>query len=158
VRLTVGVLLALLMTVHAARASDFLEEQAVVYRDGCLSGELRGVSLEHAIATVARETGIEVRGRLLDSREIHARFERVPLAEALGRLLGRQNFTLRYGARGEPQAIDLGGVPLPRRSPASVPKRLGRQRPAARRPDTPSARRPRVLGWTPSAGTIRARR
>jgi hypothetical protein len=51
------------------------------------------------------------------------RFDDVPLPRALARILGRQNFTLRYDADGNPTRIDLLGLPEP------APQKQGKQRP-----------------------------
>ena len=42
------------------------------------------------------------------------RFDGVPLPEALDRILGRQNFAVRYDADGHPVVVELYGTPLPR--------------------------------------------
>src|SRR5207249_3023226 len=45
-------------------------------------------------------------------RDVTRQFDRVPLADALVRLLGEQNFTLRYGSEGKLRKISLLGEPL----------------------------------------------
>jgi hypothetical protein len=79
------------------------------------------VPLDEVLAAVARETGITIDGEPLDRRDVTKRFVSVPLAQGLKRILGRQNFTLRYSARGDPIRLELLGSPLPR--PTSPRKR-----------------------------------
>ena len=83
------------------------------YADGRLSVRLEHVPLDQVMATLEREVGVVVQGELLDPREVTKQFDDVPLPRALARILGRQNFTLRYDADGNPARIDLLGLPSP---------------------------------------------
>jgi hypothetical protein len=85
----------------------------VHYRDGRLSASIRGVPLDDVLRAVAAETGVRFEGTPLDERDVFKRFDDVPLAEAFRRLIGRQNFTLVYGADGRPSRVELMGVPAP---------------------------------------------
>ncbi len=69
----------------------------------------RDVPLERVLAEFSDRLGIEVRGRPAESRKVHADFEAVPVAEALHRLLDRENFTLTYAADGALRSIALHG-------------------------------------------------
>ncbi len=89
----------------------------VRYRAGGLSVRIEGVPLDDVLAAVARETGMTIRGEPLDARMVSKRFDAVPLGLALRRLVGRQNFVLRYRADGSPGALDLLGAPLGRPAP-----------------------------------------
>jgi hypothetical protein len=155
-RLTITVLLASLVGIAPVRANEASRERGLIYRDGHLSGELDGVPLEYALALIASETGADIRGSALDSRPIYKHFDRVPLPEALRRLLGRQNFTLRYDAVGKPTAIELGGTSLPPPAKKAVPAR--RSRPTYPHVRNPPARRAPVLGRRAGAGVMSASR
>jgi hypothetical protein len=67
--------------------------------------------LGDVLDAVARATGIEIVGEPLDAREVSIRIVDVPLLEALDRLIGSQNFVVRYGADGEPERLELLGGP-----------------------------------------------
>lgn len=86
----------------------------VHYEAGRLSVHVDDVPLERVVERVREETGLEFRGELLDWREVNKQFDAIPLPEALDRILGRQNFILRYGADGRPSVVQLQGLPQPR--------------------------------------------
>src|SRR2546428_379259 len=65
-----------------------------------------------------RQAGAEIRGQVRDPREVSAEFEAVPLAEALHRLLGDQNFALVYGHEGRLKSVRLLGGPQTAAAPA----------------------------------------
>jgi hypothetical protein len=98
---------------HAAleRETPKPSSPAIRYADGRLSVRLDGVPLDVVLAVVERETGIVIHGDLLDWREVTKHFEDVPIARALQRLVGRQNFVLRYDQEGSPVRLDLLGRP-----------------------------------------------
>jgi hypothetical protein len=88
------------------------------YEQNRLTVRIERVPLDQVLAAVTRETGLEINGEPLDQRDVSKRFDSVPLPEALRRLVGRQNFVLRYGPDGQPDRLDLLGVPqAPRKSP-----------------------------------------
>src|SRR5439155_17477438 len=60
---------------------------------------------------IGRASGAEIRGEA-NAREVSAEFEDVPFPDALQRLLGNQNFMLKYGEKGRLVAIDLLGGPM----------------------------------------------
>src|SRR5205823_3568503 len=61
---------------------------------------------------IGRRGGAEIVGEVRKPRDVTRQFERVPLVDALVRLLGEQNFTLRYGSEGRLRTISLLGEPL----------------------------------------------
>ena len=67
-------------------------------------------------------------GGAKDSKPVIAEFDAIPIAEALHRLLGQQNFTLVYGKSGKLSRIRLAGGPV--ESPP-VPARVPPPGPAA---------------------------
>ncbi len=109
-RFVVVALLALLAA--PAGAADI--PATMRYEDGRLTVRLEGVPLDRVVEMLGSETGVEFRGELLDWRDVTKRFDGVPLPEALDRLLGRQNFILRYGADGRPRVVELQGLSQPR--------------------------------------------
>jgi hypothetical protein len=81
------------------------------YRDDRLSVRLEKVPLEDVLDEIARATGAEVRGAPRDLHDVTATFDDVPLPEAIHRLLGDQNFMLRYAEPDRLRTIQLfGGV------------------------------------------------
>jgi len=131
------VLAADVCAAELARADD-VSAPSVRYHDGRLSAHIEGLPLDDVLRAVSAETGLRFDGIPLDERDVFKRFDDVPLAEALRRLIGRQNFTLVYGAGGQPERVRLLGVPalpVPRGSkappPASFQVVLARQPPVA---------------------------
>jgi hypothetical protein len=100
------------------------------------------VPLDFVVARLEQEIGIKFHGELLDWRQVTKSFDSVPLDEALDRILGRQNFALRYDAAGHPESVELCGLPKPRQtakartatSGANVLKVLGTAPPGHREP------------------------
>jgi len=81
-------------------------------------------------------------------RDVSQDFERVPLVDALVRLLREQNFTLRYGPEGKLRTIGLLGEPQALAAAKTTPVDAGN-------PDKPaSARRHRHRGVQPSRETL----
>lgn len=76
-----------------------------------VTGSLEAVPVEEALAELARVTGAAIRGAPSARREVTARFDDVPLALALPRIVGDQSFTLEYDRDGRPTAIVLRGSP-----------------------------------------------
>jgi hypothetical protein len=99
-----------------ARAGSPLE-----YDDGRVSARLAAVPLADVLDMFARESGATVSGDIAAPRTVTKRFDDVPVAEALDRLLGRQNFTLSFSRDGRLRRVELHGLanpPTPRRVPA----------------------------------------
>src|SRR5437016_1781116 len=70
------------------------------------------VPLADVVREIGRQSGAEILGHVRKPRDLSLDFERVPLVDALARLLREQNFTVRYGPEGKLRAIDLLGEPL----------------------------------------------
>jgi hypothetical protein len=117
--LALAALGAVLTAVAVAAEADVTAPE-VRWSDGRLSVRIESVPLDDVLAAVARETGLEIFGEPLDRREVNKRFDALPLSEALVRLVGRQNFVLRFGAGGEPDRLELLGVPQAPQKPARV--------------------------------------
>jgi len=107
-------LLALLVTafpVTASGAEAGSPRRVLDYRDDRVTLHVREVPLTEVLAEIARQSGAELRGQVCKPREVSAAFEGQPLVPALERLLGEQNFTLRYGPDGQLRMIQLLGQP-----------------------------------------------
>src|SRR5438093_13269035 len=70
------------------------------------------VPLADVVREIGRQSGAEIVGEVRKPRDVSRQFDRVPLVDALVRLLGEQNFTLRYGSEGKLRTISLLGEPL----------------------------------------------
>jgi hypothetical protein len=112
-------LLALAVLLLATRVAGG-SEPGLAYRDGRVTADIQGVPLEEVLAALARETGAAINGEPLFLQPVHVRLDGVPLSEALRRLLGGQNFLLRYGPDGDVSSVDLLGGPQPRTSNAGA--------------------------------------
>jgi len=84
----------------------------VAYDDGRLTLHAEKVPLADVVREIGRQSGAKIVGEVRKPREVTRQFDRVPLFDALVRLLGEQNFTLRYGSEGKLRTISLLGEPL----------------------------------------------
>jgi len=105
----------LVLTAWPAREGVASPPPLVRYEGGCLSVNIERVPLDEVIAAVQRTTGIVFHGNLRDWRRVSKRFDAVPVPRALARLIGKQNFVIRYGRNGRPSRVDLLDAP---RAPA----------------------------------------
>jgi hypothetical protein len=83
----------------------------VRYADGRLSVRLESVPLADVLDRLASATGAAIRGDIPESRDVTARFDDVPLEQALPQLLGSQNYSLRFGADGALSSVTMIGPP-----------------------------------------------
>jgi hypothetical protein len=97
--------LAVLCSV-SARAEPLMR-----YAEGRLTAQIDQMPLADVLATLSAETGARVRGDVPE-REITKHFDDVPIDRAIARLLGPENYTLRFGPAGELLAIHLRGMPV----------------------------------------------
>lgn len=100
-------LAALLVAALAIASPAAAAKQEVEYRDDRLTVRLEQAPLAAVVAAIARQSGAEVRGELLAPYDVTTDFERVPVKEALERLLKAQNFTLTYREDGRLKVIEL---------------------------------------------------
>jgi len=105
-----GAALILALVVPAPWAADEGNGRVVRYADDALTVRLARAPVGEVLEGIARQTGAEIRGEPAQAGEISADFEAVPIAEALDRLLGSQNFTLVYGDNGKLKVVQLLGV------------------------------------------------
>ena len=133
--LVVAVVLA---TAPAARADDASPNVArpdvarsdvaranVRYERERITARFDAVPLTDAIQQIVTATGGDLRGGVRDPRDVTLELHGVPLEEALGRLLGAQNFTVRYGEGGRVKTIALEGGPEAPPKPKETPTAAG---------------------------------
>ena len=102
----------------------------LVVHDHAVSAKLDGVPLAAALTRLATQAGAELVGQPAEPRDVTLRMRRVPVDEALKRLLGAQSFTLTYDADGGLKRIRLGGVAVAA-APVQVVPAAGTGDPAA---------------------------
>jgi hypothetical protein len=85
----------------------------LTYRDDKLSLSADKTPLREIVDELHRQSGAEVRGDIPRDAPITAKFENVPLSQALERFLGKSNFTLGYTEAGRLVSVTLLGGPLP---------------------------------------------
>jgi hypothetical protein len=81
-------------------AASFAAAPSVHYADGRLTAHLDDADLTAVLGDLARQAGLEIRGMPKSSGPSTIHLERVPLEEALSRLLAGQSFVLSYGPTG----------------------------------------------------------
>ena len=84
----------------------------VAYDADRLTVHAKRVPLADVVREIGRQSGAEIVGDVRKPRDVSRDFDRAPLVDALARLLGEQNFTLRYGPEGKLRTIALLGEPL----------------------------------------------
>jgi len=124
-RLSAAVLAAATLCPSPALAAAEGSSPIVTYRSDRLSVRLEKVPLEDVLAELGRVSGAEIRGAPREPRDLTARFDDVPLPEALHRLLGDQNFMLKYGEADRLRMIELFGGPQEPRNASSTSPAAG---------------------------------
>src|SRR5690349_5145298 len=94
-------------------AEDQPDARRLEYRDDRLTVDVQGMPLEDLVTEFGRRSGAKIRGHIRKPRDLSLSFDGVQLSDALERLLGEQNFTLRYGPRNRLVAVELLGEPGP---------------------------------------------
>ena len=119
----------------------------VAYDADRLTVHAKRVPLADVVREIGRQSGAEIVGDVRKPRDVSRDFDRAPLVDALARLLGEQNFTLRYGPEGKLRTIALLGEPLAAAAQTTPAD--------ASNPDKPaSARRHRHHGMQSSRETL----
>src|SRR3989454_4351842 len=103
--------LAAALAAPGARSDEGAPERVIHYEGDTLTVRLAGAPVTDVLDELGRQAGAEIRGQVRDPHEVSAEFEGVPLAEALHRLLGDQNFALVYGNEGRLKSVRLLGGP-----------------------------------------------
>ncbi len=112
---------AVLMLVTAAAAA----EPAVRWERERITARFAGTPVVDAVQAVAIATGGELRGTVLAPGDVTIELDAVPLDEALHRLVGAQNFTVRYGEDGRVKSIVLQGGELAAPPPSDAAPAAG---------------------------------
>src|SRR3989442_5759193 len=107
-----GLLVVAAMLLSAGPVAAREPTCVVAYDAGRLTVHAERVPLANVVREIGRQSGAEILGQVRKPRDLSLDFERVPLVDALARLLREQNFTVRYGPEGKLRAIDLLGEPL----------------------------------------------
>src|SRR5437867_6017836 len=107
-----GVLLVAAMVLSAGPLAAGEPMCVVTYDADRVTVHAERVALADVVREIGRQSGAEILGHVRKPRDVSLDFERVPLVDALARLLKEQNFTLRYGPEGKLRTIDLLGEPL----------------------------------------------
>jgi hypothetical protein len=111
-RSVVAIVVVSVVTVFAARYARSDEQPApplVRYQDDGLTVRVTDAPLSEVLQELSRQSGAQIRGDLREARTVSVDFEKVPLAQALARLLPDQNFALVYGKNGRLERIRLIG-------------------------------------------------
>jgi hypothetical protein len=101
--------IAIVAVALAASPVRATQEPVVRWDHERVTARFAGMPVADAVRAVADATGGELRGTVLASHEVSVELDAVPLDEALHRLVGAQNFTVRYGEGGRVKTIVLQG-------------------------------------------------
>ena len=111
-------LLAAVLAASAGRSDEGAPERVIRYERDLLTVHLTSVPVTDVLDELGRQAGAEIRGQVRDAHAVSVEFEAVPLADALHRLLGDQNFALVYGHEGRLKSVRLLGGPQTAAAPA----------------------------------------
>jgi len=127
--IAVGIALALVAPGWAAPESSTTTQppakatvQVIRYRDDRLTVDLHGAPLRDVLQEVAKQSGAALMGEPREARELTLSFEDVAIKEAIERLLGDQNFTLKYDDAGKLKTIELRGGQDAKAAPVETDK------------------------------------
>jgi len=82
-------------------------DTVVRYSGDTLSVRAADVPLTRILDAIGEESGATIEGRIADDRAVTIEFEDVPVAEALDRILGDQNFVLVYDHEHRLRLVEL---------------------------------------------------
>lgn len=103
--------------------------RVIEYAQDALTVRLTSVPIGEVLDELGQQAGAAIQGGVRAPRDVSIEFDRVPLPQALHRLLGDQNFTLVYGEGGRLRAVKLLGGPQAAR--AAPPPAAGAAGPPA---------------------------
>lgn len=136
VRLAVCTVLALSVVVTLAHAAPTEPAPASApllrYEKGVVSGTLDEVPADEAVAALATASGARLEGTVITPEPVSVSFKRESLDGALARVLGAQNFTVRYGTGDTVKSITLLGGPAAPKPPPPVAAEAPAAAPAAK--------------------------
>jgi hypothetical protein len=108
-RLLAALLAAALMAAPAWAAEE-AHSPVVTVKDERLTVKVTNFPLDDIMMRFCMATGAEIRGTLLNPREVSIEFEEVPIQDGLARLLGEQNFMLTYSGPKLTRITLMGGA------------------------------------------------
>src|SRR5262249_44995018 len=76
------------------RADDAGAQRLIIYADDVITVRLAKMPVTDVLAEIGRQSGAEIRGDVKTPHDVSAEFDAVPVAEAVHRLLGNENFAL----------------------------------------------------------------
>jgi hypothetical protein len=106
----VAVLALALVAVQAPAADQPGGSPVVTVKDERMTVRVNGVGLEEILVRFSAATGAEIRGGLVEPREVSVEFEDVSVQDGLARLLGDQNFMLTYSGGKLTRVTLMGGA------------------------------------------------
>ena len=95
----------------AAWSDEGAPERVIRYERDTLTVHVTSMPVTEVLDELGRQSGAKIQGQMRDPRVLSVEFEAVPLADALHRLLGDQNFALVYGNEGQLKSVRLLGGP-----------------------------------------------
>jgi hypothetical protein len=119
-------------------------DRVIKYENDTLTVRLVAVPVEEVLAEIGRQSGAQIVGTPKEPRGVSTEFEKVPLTEALHRLLGDENFALVYGEGDRLKAIKLLGPP--QQAPAGATRVSSQVAAPAQTPPTTVPVNPLALG------------
>jgi len=126
-----GLVLLALMALSADSLAVGEEACVVAYEADRLTVHVERASLEEVVQEIGRLSGAKIVGDVLRPRDVTQEFDDVPVVSALTRMLGDQNFTLRYGPDGSLRTIELLGEPGALAAVPTAPASAGQPEQAA---------------------------
>jgi len=103
--------LAVALAAPGAWSDEGTPERVIRYERDTLTVHVTNVPVTDVLDALGQQAGAQIRGQVREPRQLSVEFEAVPLADALHRLLGDQNFALVYGNQGRLKSVRLLGGP-----------------------------------------------
>lgn len=108
-RLAALLVLALVAAVHAEEPAP-AGSTIVTVKEERMTVRVNGVGLEEILVRFSAASGAEIRGGIVNPREVSVEFEDVTVQDGLARLLGDQNFMLTYNGGKLTRVTLMGGA------------------------------------------------
>ncbi len=99
-----------LMSAPVGAADQPAGSPVVTVKDERMTVKVNGTSLEEILVRFSAATGAEIRGGIVNPRDVSVEFEDVSLQDGLARLLGDQNFMLTYNGGKLTRVTLMGGA------------------------------------------------
>jgi len=113
VRLAIRIALVVCGTLTLTGVGQAAADPAALrYEHGRVSGRLDEVPADEAVKALATATGAHLEGTVIEPEPVTASFKSESIEGVLARVLGEQNFTVRYGTEDRVKSIALLGGPV----------------------------------------------